>query len=454
MSRLVLLGLGDEDVDVLSRIARLSPRPEVLVFHPHEESLILRLAALAEWNVTTRPPQPRGDDVAVVPAASPGAVSEWIESWRSAGARVLPPHSVAVGNAGELLAVASGEPPEIVLAPDAGPAVANAQAGREAEAGPEAEDPVAPHPEAESVETNESDAAPIGEPAFEVSTPLEPEPEAATSPPAAGGEDGVILTGSPAAGGAPSSPAAIDEKGNAMKAHNDPAVSTTTPTPSAPPPADVWASPEGTFRYLVETTLGSGSAVSLWWSGGTDVWVPWVWTGETIPHPAPDLDSGVRVSSAWGEFRVVGTGAGQLNAGALQRVTEDMALRDLMTWRETSRSLGSHGLPTSGADAGQLASWLEPLWPVLGARAALFWRRGGEDWSLLSARGSGLTLSGVFHMPEDLLTATFEGKGTPWRRWDPASGLRLYLSMKSEDLRLPLRLRRLELVLTGGDGGR
>ena len=94
MSRLVLLGLGEDDVDVLSQVSLMDPRPEVLAVHPDPEALILCLASLAEFPALTEPPRPRPDDVVVVPARGGGPAAEMAEAWRQVGARIIHPDDV------------------------------------------------------------------------------------------------------------------------------------------------------------------------------------------------------------------------------------------------------------------------------------------------------------------------------------------------------------------------
>lgn len=430
MSRLVLLGLGDDDVDVLSRLARLDPRPDVFVFHPQDGALILRLAAISEWPAATVPPEPREDDVAVIPAATGSLITELVDRWRELGARVVSPVTLAELSSAELEAPV--EMPESIRA--IAESASEAPVTETVESAmspvtplPESEPELAPDPEPVSEQTLEPTQEPTLEPTLEPTPEPTPEPDSKVEP--------MAQTEHPATKNDASAPAANADNGLAT------------------PPADVWASPEATFRYLIEQTLGADASVGLYWNGATDVWVPWTWTGDT-PDRDADMESGVSVPMQWGEMRVLGEGTDRLNMGALQRVAEDIALRDLMQWRETSRSLGQHGRPSSSADAGQLAAWLEPVWGVLNVQAALTWRRSSEGWSLMGARGSGLNMSGVFNMPERLLEATFEGPGSPWTRWEPADGLRLHLASDSVDPRLPLRLRRVELAVSGEDATR
>jgi len=96
MSRLILLGLGEKDVDVFSRIQALDPAPEILVVHPDPASLVLKLARLAELPTDTRPPEPRADDVVVAPPG--GSLSHLLEPWRREGARIIVPTSSGKGS--------------------------------------------------------------------------------------------------------------------------------------------------------------------------------------------------------------------------------------------------------------------------------------------------------------------------------------------------------------------
>ena len=63
MPRLILLGIDDKDVDILSHVRSLEPPPEMVVIHPDPEALVLRLGALAEIPVSIQSVDPLGDDV-------------------------------------------------------------------------------------------------------------------------------------------------------------------------------------------------------------------------------------------------------------------------------------------------------------------------------------------------------------------------------------------------------
>ena len=389
MSRIVLMALPDRDADVLSRLARMEPRPDVLVIQPDANSLMWRLAELAGWKVSSRPPEARADDRVVVPD---GVAASVAPAWRRLGAPII-----------QVSEFATDMPVPVPVH-------------------------AAVHAEPEPVAADDSRI-------IEPQSLAEPEPVSAL----AHAEDG---------GAHPRA------KGTDMSAqHEDQAVATSASDRGASLRPDLDGVATHPFRYLVEQTLGQDATIVLWWNGGTDTFVPWAWTGEA-PAAAGKTPSGVSVRLNWGEARITGAGADRLNEAALRRVAEDIALRDVMQWRDKAQEIARHAAPGSGADAGQLAAWLDAVWDTLEVQAALVWRRTGDGWALLNARGSGLSVSGAFNMPEALLTATFEHVSTPWSRWDPAPGLRLHVKHASDDRRLPLRLKRISLAITQKDPAR
>ena len=221
----------------------------------------------------------------------------------------------------------------------------------------------------------------------------------------------------------------------------------------APPPPSVWETPEETFRYLAAQTLGADQPVSLWWDGGAGVWVPWVWTGE-VPSRRPEPpEYGVEIPSRWGSFRLAVSAreAGRVPVAAFARVAEDLALRDLMVWRQEARRFAAHGLPEPDMKAADLHRWAEPVLAHLGADSLLLWRREGDRYRLLHAEGGGFEFSGTLIMPAARVAATFETDAAGWRRWDPLPWLRVHLGTDKSDPRWPLKLRRMELALAGED---
>jgi hypothetical protein len=417
MPRYVLLGLAGKDVDVLSRLSRLDPRPEVLVVHPDPGALILRLADVAQMPALTEPPRARADDVVVVSSAPQEEIAEWAQSWREVGARIVLPDGVQ----------REGEVPPAVHAAVSAQAAAAASAlsamtppGRVSttHAAPVAQAPPNP-PEETPVTHNETVSSVTGNGSHH---PPEPAPAPVPAP-----------TPAPVVEAAPSVP----------------------PSERAPElelgSAAVWESPEATFRYLAEQVLGRDAAITLWWNGGVDAWVPWIWTGASAGTRPEDSGEVLALRTECGEFHVSGAGErrGRLNAAAFTRVAEDMALRDLMRWRRDARSLAAHGLPDPNAEKGALARWMAPVLAALEGAAALMWRREGEGWRLVYAQGEGLGLDGTFTVPAALFEATFEAESSPWRRWEPAADLRVHLQVKGDDPRWPLRLRRVQLALAG-----
>lgn len=405
MPRYVLLGLAGKDVDVLSRLSRMDPRPEVLVVHPDPGALILRLADVAQMPALTEPPRPRADDVVVVSSAPHEEVAEWAKSWREVGARIVLPDGFQ--RTGEVSpAVHAAVSAQAAAAASALSAMTPMGRGSVAEAPPVAQAPSNP-PEEKPVTHVERGASPMGNGSDH---PPEPDPVPVTA-------------------------AQVP-------------VQARDPQPGS---ATEWESPEATFRYLVERALGRDAAITLWWNGGVDAWVPWVWTGGSPGVRPKDSGDMLPLHTECGEFQVSGAGErrGLLNPAALTRVAEDMALRDLMRWRREARTLTGRGLPDPRADQHALAGWIAPVMVALDVAAALVWCREGDGWRLLHAEGEGLGLDGTFVIPAALFAATFESESSPWRRWEPAADLRVHLQVKGDDPRWPLRLRRVQLALAG-----
>jgi hypothetical protein len=356
MSRLVLLGLGDRDVDVLSQIPGLDPKPEVLVAHPDPEALILQLASLSELPTTTSAPSPREDDLVVVSAEAEPHVRSWIDSFRRAGVRIVSPAGLRLEAEGD------GE----------GPTPARA-AETQAEA-----------PAAEAV------------------------PDA--TPP-----DGEIAA------------ARVDE---ALER----------------PPAEIWARPEATFRYLMEQALGVGAAATLSWDGGIRTWVPWVWTGE---EPDSEGGSSVELSTSWGTFRVTGAAVERrlLPLAALTRVAEDLALRDLAAWQKTAAALPGAVPP---GDRKALLAWAGSVLEALNPETAWLWEHEGETMRLAAAFGEGVSLAGDrVTLPESLLRDLLDEGGIQWERWEPSEHLSVHLGFSRTDRQWPLRWERIRTAMAG-----
>jgi hypothetical protein len=425
MPRYVLLGLAGKDVDVLSRLSRLDPRPEVLVVHPDPGALILRLADVAQMPALTEPPRARADDVVVVSSSPHEEIAEWAQSWREVGARIVLPDGIQ--RASEVSpAVHAAVSAQAAAAASALSAMTPLGRVSTTHPAPVAQAPPNP-PEETPVRHDEIASSATGNGSHH---PPEPKPE---SEPAHAAAPVTASTPAPAVDPTPS----VEASARAPEVELG--------------SATAWESPEATFRYLVEQTLGRDAAITLWWNGGVDAWVPWIWTGVSAGARPEDSGDVLALRTECGEFQVSGAGErrGRLNLVALTRVAEDLALRDLMRWRREARALAAHGLPDPNAEKGALARWMAPVLAALEGAAALMWRREGEGWRLVYAQGEGLGLDGTFTVPAALFEATFEAESSPWRRWEPAADLRVHLQVKGDDPRWPLRLRRVQLALAG-----
>jgi hypothetical protein len=369
MSRLVFLCLEDREVDVLSRLSGIHPRPEVLVVHPDPESLVRRLADLAELPVAGEPPRPRRDDLVI--ASEENGAARWVDGFRDAGATVMAP--------GKWDGSLPGPSPE-----------------------PELESKLESEPEPASA------------------SPAEPTPAATpVERPRAGKED-------------------------IMNTHVD----TSDPVTLAAPSPDIWTDPGRTFAYLIKCT-GSNTPATLWWDGGENLWVPWFWTGSSVPDLGTATPEGTELNSEWGRFVVSGSPdlLERLPVDAVRRVAEDAALRDLMTWRKTAQDLASRGLPKATAES--VRDWAGPVLRNLGARAILVWLHAGSRWTLVEAQGEGLKFTGDLVLSQEMLDVTFAAPGTPWERWQPLEGFTLQILPPEDDPRWPLRLARVRRAVVG-----
>jgi hypothetical protein len=216
--------------------------------------------------------------------------------------------------------------------------------------------------------------------------------------------------------------------------------------------ASIWEREEGPFETLAGSLEGAVGPVTLWWDGGIDAWVPWIWTGDGPAGKAPP--EGVELSSEWGRFRLVGTGVPEgIPRAAWTRVAEDLVLRDLLAWERARGDLqGLESMPTDARTA-PMREWFVRLARELGAPAALLWQEGSGSWRLSQAWGEGTSFRGELVLPEGLLTSTFDAPDTPWKRWDPRRDLCLHFTVNQDDHRWLLRRRRLELALGSGGQG-
>ena len=213
-----------------------------------------------------------------------------------------------------------------------------------------------------------------------------------------------------------------------------------------PVPVSALASPEESLRFLFASTLGESAPAVLWWDGGQDSWVPWSWTGEA-PGKAPE--AGYDLSSSWGKFRVTGEGAAQANWNreALLRVSEDMALRDLMEWNRSAERLRSLPNPGVDASAGATEAWFSGVCDFLNPDLAMLWQTDKDGWSLMATRGSGVEFSGRLHLSDPVMQASFGAGESGWHVWNPQDRNRVTFRFPVQDARWPLRLSRVESVL-------
>jgi len=378
MSRLILLGVRDAQVDALSRLGTFAGTTEVLVVHPDPDALVLKLARMADLPTFTRPPDPQADDVLVAPEEE-NSLGEIVDRWREVGAAIRP-----------LSWLAGMEESRV------------AWSGPEAEPEPEA---AQPQPQPPSPEEDRPDAA------------LEEEPGEDAQPEAAG------------------TPTEEEDMPVEMEV-----------------PAAAWSSPEATFAYLIQASGGSEATAVLWWDGGKDHWVPWMWTGPEPGGSPPPGDGALELASAWGKFVLEAEGGWvhEVPCTALLRVAEDAAVRDLLLWEREREGIVAAARDLIGPDRTVAMAALEPLLKGLGAVRAFLWQRREGSWMLLAARGEGIRLEGTLILPEALLATTFAPREEDWQEWQPSYDLRLLWQAEATDRRWPLRLARLETALHSG----
>ncbi|HET9232999.1 MAG TPA: hypothetical protein VFP10_02525 [Candidatus Eisenbacteria bacterium] len=387
MTRWILLGIGDQDVDVLSKLSTRASPSEVLVYHPDPDALVLRLAELAELTVCDRLPEPEPHDVLVI--SSHAGTDRLQEAWYRVGARVL--HSSAVG-------APESEVSEVVAV--AAVTVAAEQRVEEQIEASERMLHVANGPDITSMR----ESKPMQERSSET-------------------EDREVAT----------MESGFDrERGWDAPQHG---------------PADIWTDPATTFHYLMEQA-GVRDYV-LWWDGESDSWVPVLWSGvakdSMTSSSRPD---GIEVSHRWGRFILSGADEARLHRPALARVAEDIALRDLEEWRRSGERLRSRIPAEEHTDLPAWGRWLDEALPILSAEAALLWLRQDGAWRLARAWGEGVGLAGELRLPEPLFTATF-GPGSAWRSWQPVPAYRVLFTLREGDHTWPLRQARLQNLMSG-----
>lgn len=387
MSRIVFLGLADGEVDALAHLPGMDPHPEVVVAHPDPAALVLQLASLSDLSTTTASPSPRADDVVVAGNGAGAQGAAWLTAFREAGARVVSAAAFPAGLAAE--ETDSGNGAESVSADEA------------------AESAAPP------------DAAPTTE-----------EAAAAAPPPDTDTPERTVREG-------------IMSDSEDRKPTSRPELSLVRD--QEPPSPEVWTDPETTFRYLLSYAVGPDVPATLWWDGGMDVWVPWLWTGSS---PASEGKSVVRLPSGFGGFRLTGDWAetAELPVSALTRVAEDMALRDLAGWEKTAGTLAASRDVPRGRDA--LRRWAAPVLKTLDPETAWLWERQPDGWKLRDVTGEDVSFSGDLVVSEHMLESLFQGPSLRWERWRPAEHLSVNLGFSLNDGQWPLRWARVKKALT------
>ena len=387
MTRWILLGIGDQDVDVLSKLSTRASPSEVLVYHPDPDALVLRLAEVAELTVLDRLPEPEPHDVLVI--SSHAGTDRLQEAWYRVGARVL--HSSAVG-------VPEPEVSEVEVAVASVPAE---------------------QMEEEQIEASERMLHVANGP--DITSTRESRPMQERSSETEDREVATMDTGS--------------DREREMD-WNAPQNA----------PADIWTDPATTFHYLMDQA-GVRDFV-LWWDGENDSWVPVVSTGggkDSLTSGA--RPEGIEVSHRWGRFVLSGANEARLYRPALARVAEDIALRDLEEWRRSGERLRTRIPAEEHTDLPAWGRWLDEALPVLSAEAALLWLRQDGGWRLARAWGEGVGLAGELRLPEPLFVATF-GPGSMWRSWQPVPAYRVLFTPRDGDHTWPLRQARLQNLMS------
>ena len=394
MTRWILLGIGDQDVDVLSKLSTRDSPSEVLVYHPDPDALVLRLAEIGELTVLDRLPDPEPHDILVV--SSHAGTDRVQEAWLEVGARVL--HSSAVG-------APAPEVSEISEVSEVEVAVVSVPAEQMEE---------------EQIEASEQMLHVANGP--DITSTRESRPMQERSSETEDREVAIMDTGSDR-----------EREWNAPKNA----------------PADIWTDPATTFHYLMEQA-GVRDFV-LWWDGENDSWVPVVWSGGREAITSGSRPEGIELSHRWGRFFLSGADEARIHRPALTRVAEDIALRDLEEWRRSGERLRSRIPSEDHTDLPAWGRWLDEALPVLSAEAALLWLKQDGAWRLARAWGEGVGLAGELRLPEPLFTATF-GPGSAWRSWQPVPAYRVLFTPRDGDHTWPLRQARLQNLMAATRG--
>jgi len=389
MSRIILFGVDDEHVDVLTRLRDVSEHADILVVHPDPEALVLRLARMADMPTATAEPEPHAGDILVLPTAGNG-LGAIEKRWLGAGAAVRPLQWLAQGTL-----------------PEAAPGKRNLPVESERSRETQAVPPVQSEGR-EEVEP-ETDAEPEAPPEGASRHPGEPDRETPTTP-------------------------QEEEMPRELEV-----------------PAHAWSSPEGTFAYLVQASGGPEAEAVLWWDGGDDHWVPWTWIGPEPGDALPPPERRIEFHSVWGRFALEAEGAwvGGLPRPALVRVAEDAAVRDLLIWEREKERMVAAVRDVTGTDRTLAQAALEPVLRSLGAVSAFVWQRRESAWALFAARGEGVRLEGTLILP-DALFEGFAPREGGWHEWRPSADVRIVWQPEPGDRRWPLRLGRLERALHEG----
>ncbi len=386
MNRWILLAIGDQDVDVLSRLPRETAPSDVVVYHPDPHALVLRLAEVAELHAVDRLPDPLPQDVLVI--SEQAGTDRLEEAWRSVGARVIRPEEVGseeiVHEASVVAVAAQGiddrlEEPftatQTMLHVANGPDISSTR------------ESIAMQDQREDME----------------------EQQVATMD---SGPDRDEYRG-----------------GHAPRDMT----------------ADIWTDPATTFRYLMDQA-GVHDYV-LWWDGEGDSWVPMLSSGPVHDSVASgSRPEGLDISHRWGRFVLSGADEGRVFRPALARVAEDMALRDMEDWRRSGERLRTRVPSEDASDLPAWGRWFDEALPILGVEAALLWLRQDSAWRLARAWGEGVGLAGELRLPEHLFAATF-GPGSMWRSWQPFSSYRVLFTPRDGDHTWPLRQARLNQLM-------